>query len=144
MEIDKLNTEIKTYNKDLNFIWFRACSIVIPKFWVKGIVSGIEPYGIFIKIDEDYSGLIHISEISNRFVRNISDYVEQNEIINVKILDIDVSTNHMNLSIKDIPYRIQNRRKRRKIIETKLGFKTLDYKLPFWIKENIENYKKNS
>lgn len=111
---------------------------------VKGIVSGIEPYGIFIKIDEDYSGLIHISEISNRFVRNISDYVEQNEIINVKILDIDVSTNHMNLSIKDIPYRIQNRRKRKKIIETKLGFKTLDYKLPFWIKENIENYKKNS
>ena len=53
---------------------------------VKGVVSGIESYGVFVKIDEDYSGLIHISEISNRFVRNISDYVKQNEIINVKIL----------------------------------------------------------
>lgn len=111
---------------------------------VKGVVSGIESYGVFVKIDEDYSGLIHISEISNRFVRNISDYIKQNEIINVKILDIDKSTNHMNLSIKDIPYRIQNYKKRKKIIETKLGFKTLAYKLPFWIKENIENYKKIS
>ena len=109
---------------------------------VKVVVSGIEPYGIFVKIDEDYSGLIHISEISNRFVRNISDYVKQNEIINAKILDIDSNTNHMNLSIKDIPYRIQNCKKRKKIIETKLGFKTLAYKLPFWINENIENYKK--
>lgn len=111
---------------------------------VKGIVSGIEPYGVFVKINEDYSGLIHISEISNKFVKNISDYVKQNEIINVKILDIDYNTNHMNLSIKDIPYRSQNCRKRKKIIETKLGFKTLAYKLPFWIKENIENYKKIS
>lgn len=111
---------------------------------VKGVVSGIETYGIFVKIDDDYSGLVHISEISNRFVRNISDYVKQNEIINVKILDIDNSTNHMNLSIKNVPYKIQNYKKRKKIIETKLGFKTLAYKLPFWIKDNIENYKKIS
>ena len=33
---------------------------------VKGVVSGIEPYGIFVKVDSDYSGLIHISEISKK------------------------------------------------------------------------------
>lgn len=111
---------------------------------VKGVVSGIEPYGIFVKIDDDYSGLIHISEISNRFVRDVNDYVKQGEIIRVKILDIDDKVNHMNLSIKDVSYRIQNSKKRRKIVETRLGFKTLKYKLPIWIKENIENYKEIS
>lgn len=111
---------------------------------IRGVVSGIEPYGIFVKIDDDYSGLIHISEISSRFVRNVGDYVKQGEVIKAKILDIDESTNHMNLSIKDIPYKTQNGRIKKKIVETKLGFKTLEYKLPIWIKENIENYKKIS
>ena len=110
---------------------------------IRGVVSGIEPYGIFIKIDEDYSGLIHISEISNRFVRNINHYVKPGEVIKVKIIDIDDQSNHMNLSIKNIPYKIQDKKRRAKIIETKLGFKTLRYKLPIWIEENIENYKKN-
>ena len=68
---------------------------------IRGVVSGIEPYGIFIKIDEDYSGLIHISEISNRFVRNINNYVKPGEVIKVKIIDIDDQSNHMNLSIKN-------------------------------------------
>ena len=34
---------------------------------VKGEVTGIEPYGIFIKINDDIDGLIHISEIANKF-----------------------------------------------------------------------------
>lgn len=109
---------------------------------IKGVVSGIEPYGIFVKIDDDYSGLIHISEISSKFVRNVGDYVKQGEVIKIKILDIDENNNHMNLSIKNVPYKIQNNKKRKKILETRLGFKTLEYKLPIWIKENIENYKK--
>lgn len=108
---------------------------------VKGIVSGIEPYGVFVKIDDDYCGLIHISEISNRFVKNISDYVKLNEIINVKVLDIDEDNCQLMLSIKDVPYKMKSKYKRRKIVETKLGFKTLAYKLPYWIEENIKNNK---
>lgn len=110
---------------------------------VRGLVSGIEPYGVFVKIDEDYSGLIHISEVSNRFVQNISDYVKLNEIIKVKILSIDEKNNQLTLSIKDIPYKLHNNGKKRKIIETKQGFKTLAYKLPFWIEENVKNHKKH-
>ena len=109
---------------------------------IRGIVSGVEPYGVFVKIDDDYSGLIHISEISNKFVKNISDYVKINEMINVKILSIDDSSNHLTLSIKDINYKLNNNRRKRKIVETKLGFRTLEYKLPFWIEENIKNHKK--
>ena len=49
-------------------------------------VSGIEPYGIFVSVDKKYSGLIHISEISNEFVRNINDYVKLEEQIYCKII----------------------------------------------------------
>ena len=43
---------------------------------VKGTVNGIETYGAFINFDEYYSGLIHISEISDNFVKNINDFIK--------------------------------------------------------------------
>ena len=111
---------------------------------VKGTVSGIEPYGIFVKIDDDYSGLIHISQVSSKFVRNVNDYAKINETIKAEIVSIDEASNHMTLSIKNIAYKIGSSGTRNKIIETKQGFRTLAYKLPYWIQENIENCKKNS
>lgn len=108
---------------------------------IKGTVSGIEPYGIFIHIDEYYNGLIHISEVSKRFVRNPAYFVNIGEIINVQILEINEQQHQMRLSIKNISYRDQPKKRRRQIVETKSGFRTLAYKLPFWIDENIKNAK---
>ena len=73
---------------------------------VKGVVSGIEPYGIFVNFDEYYSGLIHISEISNGFVRNPNKFVELGETIYVEILDVDEDECHLKLSIKNIQYKV--------------------------------------
>ncbi|NLM62740.1 MAG: S1 RNA-binding domain-containing protein [Mollicutes bacterium] len=104
---------------------------------VKGAVTGIESYGIFVSLDEFYSGLIHISEISHDYVKNINDYVNIGDIIYVEILDVDEKLAQLKLSIKNINYKGTNNFKKRKIKETKSGFKTLKEKLPFWIKENI-------
>ena len=105
---------------------------------IKGTVSGIEPYGIFVNIDEYYTGLIHISEVSTGFVRDPAHFANVGETINVQILDIDEKECQMKLSIKNISYRDRAKRRRRQIIETKSGFKTLAYKLPFWIDENLK------
>lgn len=99
---------------------------------VAGIVTGIEKYGIFVSIDKNYSGLIHISEISENFVREINDYVSLDEKINVKIMEIDQEKKLMKLSIKNIDYRM-NKKKKSSIIETKHGFSTLKKMLPVWI-----------
>ncbi len=56
---------------------------------VTGCVTGIESYGIFIGLDDYYSGLIHISEISNGFVKNIKFYLKNGETKRVKVLDVD-------------------------------------------------------
>ena len=109
---------------------------------VDGIVTGITSYGIFVSLDEYYSGLIHISEISHNFVKNIHDYVNIGDTIYVKIIGIDDDQGHLNLSIKNINYKIKKHPKRKTIKETTLGFKTLQYKLQIWIKESLKKIEK--
>ena len=99
---------------------------------VTGCVTGIEKYGIFVSLDNYYSGLVHISEISDSFVRNINDYVNIGESINVKILDVNENDFHLKLSIKNIDYRI-NKKKRANIVEVGSGFNCLKDKLDDWI-----------
>ena len=101
---------------------------------VEGLVTGITEYGIFVSLDEYYSGLIHISEISDDFVRDINHFVKVGETIKVRIIEVDDSECHVKLSIKNLNYRI-NRKKRTKIEETGTGFGILKNALDGWIKE---------
>ena len=110
---------------------------------VKGTITGIEDYGAFVSLDEYYSGLIHISEISHGFVKNIEDFVKIGDIIYVEVMDVDEDLCRLKLSIKNINYKRSNIR-RKKIRETSLGFRTLAYKLPFWIEESLKKIKNTS
>ena len=101
---------------------------------VTGCVTGIEKYGVFVSLDEYYSGLIHISEISENFVRNIHDYVKIGETIKARVLDETPKEHHVKLSIKNLDYRIMSK-KNQKIKETSTGFKTLGNNLNKWIEE---------
>ena len=105
---------------------------------IEAKVTGVETYGIFVSLDEYYSGLIHISEVSHNFVKDIHDYVKIGDTINVEVIGVDSENFHLNLSIKNINYKQKPVAKRKKIIETPLGFKTLSYKLPIWIEENLK------
>lgn len=101
---------------------------------VNGVVTGIEKYGIFVKLNEEYYGLIHISQIIDGFVKNINDYATIGENIFVEILEIDHSTKKCILSIKDINYKIN---RQEKIKESIRGFSPLKHHLPIWIEEKI-------
>lgn len=105
---------------------------------IKGKVIGISSYGIFVKIDEKYNGLIHISEISENYVRNISDYVQVGESIMVKVIGIDEENNHIKLSIKDIDYDLGEDRSI--LFARKSGFTILKEHLPIWISEKKKEY----
>lgn len=111
---------------------------------IKGTITGIEPYGAFVSFDEFYSGLIHISEISHGFVKDIHDFVHIGDIIYTEILDVDDEDYQLRLSIKNIAYKNSRKYsgKQKKIIETKHGFKTLEYNLPYWIQENLKKQEK--
>ena len=103
---------------------------------VTGYVTGIEKYGIFVNIDEKHNGLIHISEITSSYVKNIHDYVKIGEMIKARVLEDD-KLGQVKLSIKDLDYRI-SRKKSSKIEETNSGFSTLNIMLNKWVEDKIE------
>lgn len=100
---------------------------------VKGEITAIKPYGAFVKIDNNYIGLVHISEFSDNFVRSIEDYVSVGDVIDLKILKV----NDEKLSLS---YKALHKRKKRYNIQLKAGFAPLKNQLRNW----IQNYfKKN-
>ncbi len=103
---------------------------------VEGLVTGTTDYGIFVSLDEYYSGLIHISEISDAYVKDVNNFVNVGETIRVRVLDSDDESFHVKLSIKNLNYRIN--RKKVKILETGTGFELLKSNLNNWITERIQ------
>ena len=105
---------------------------------VKGEVTGIEPYGIFVKIDDSHSGLIHISEITDNYVKNINSFVNVGDVIFAKIIDVDDDSSNLRLSIKGLNYKENNRTGN--IRETVRGFSPLQENLPKWTDEALRSF----
>ena len=55
---------------------------------VSGTITGIRDYGAFVQV-EDYCGLIHISEFSDGYVKDIKAIVNVGDVVNVEILEVD-------------------------------------------------------
>lgn len=105
---------------------------------IKVTVTGVQKYGAFVNtLDEEYEGLIHISEISYGFVKNVNDYLKVGDEIFAEVIDIDDNDNHLKLSIKDIDYKKDGARLKR-MAETKSGFTPLKDNLDIWINKKIK------
>ncbi len=111
---------------------------------VRATVTGIESYGVFVSCDDYYSGLIHISEVSHGYVKNINDFVKIGDIIFAEILEVDEEMGQLKLSIKNINFKQKKFYRKKRLKETRLGFKTLDYFLPIWIEEGLKRIEKSS
>ena len=66
---------------------------------VEGKVTGVMPFGAFVSLPDNKSGLVHISEITKEYVKDIKDYIKQGDEVKVKVLDID-KNGKINLSIR--------------------------------------------
>ncbi len=113
---------------------------------VNGRVTGIEDYGIFVSLENGTTGLIHISEISSSFVKNVEDYARLNGTISAKVLDYDEKMDKLKLSLRAL-----NDEKKKsnieEIVETKSGFSGLEKALDKWIvdkEDEICKKQKNS
>ena len=107
---------------------------------VDGKITGIQNYGIFVNINNEYNGLIHISQVSNSFVKNKNDYVKVNDVIKVKIINIDDKNKRLKLSIKDLNYKNDSIKFED---SNKNGFKSLQKQLNPWIKEKLAEINKD-
>jgi general stress protein 13 len=101
---------------------------------VRGKVTGIQPYGVFVKLNDNTNGLIHISELTDSYVKDVNDYVKLGQIVRVKVLELDESTNNAKLSLKQAQnyyskFQEKRRLKKRCIEETPSGFNNLEQML---------------
>lgn len=67
---------------------------------VPGLVTNITNFGCFVNIGVKQDGLIHISELANKFIKDPNEAVKLQQAIKVKIIDVDVARNRINLSKK--------------------------------------------
>ena len=66
---------------------------------VEGTVTGITNFGAFVELPEGKTGLIHISEVADEYVRDVHDFLQEDQKIQVKVLSIDAK-GKIGLSIK--------------------------------------------
>ena len=66
-----------------------------------GIVNNITNFGAFVDIGIKESGLVHISQLANRFVKNPTDVVSLNQKVMVKVMDVDLGRKRIQLSMKE-------------------------------------------
>ena len=101
---------------------------------VSGTITGIKDYGAFVQVEE-YCGLIHISEFSDGFVKNINEIVTIGDVVNVEILEIDKEGKKLKLSYKSanvLPSKLLE------YVHIYKGFNALELKLNDWINEAYE------
>ena len=69
-------------------------------------VETVTDYGAYVKLDEyDKKGLLHISEISSSWIRNIRDFVREGQKIVLKVLRVDIEKGHVDLSLRRVTKR---------------------------------------
>lgn len=74
---------------------------VKPGMKLPGIVTNITAFGVFVDIGVHQDGLVHISELSNRYVKNPAHVVRVHQPVSVTVLEVDLTRKRISLSMKD-------------------------------------------
>lgn len=106
-----------------------------------GKVTGIQPYGAFVALDDKTQGLVHISEVTYGFVKDINDYISVGEEVQVQVLEVDEAAGKISLSIRALQEAPERKKddNPRKSLQARVnerdseGFNSLKEKLQDWI-----------
>lgn len=87
--------ELFTFDKDI-----RSINDLSEGMILDGIVTNITAFGAFVDVGVHQDGLVHLSQMADRFIRDPNEVVRINQHIKVKVLQLDVARKRINLSIK--------------------------------------------
>ncbi|MBO7289720.1 MAG: RNA-binding transcriptional accessory protein [Clostridia bacterium] len=73
-----------------------------PGMIMTGTVRNVIDFGAFVDIGVHQDGLVHISQISNKFVKHPTDVLSVGDIVKVKVIDVDTKKGRISLSMKDV------------------------------------------
>ena len=110
-----------------------------------GKVNQIRPYALFLSFEGGVNGLLHISELSDGYIRDIEKFGSIGDEIKVKVLSIDSSNGFLRVSYKAIPeeerYSTHDSSSRSIPQFDEADFTDLEEKLPEWINATLEKAK---
>jgi len=105
---------------------------------VEGVVTGITKFGAFVELPGGITGLIHISEVADTYVKDVNEFLKEKQQVKVKVINIDPS-GKIGLSIKQLTSGPKKRdmARGRKPREKDLSFED---KLARFLKESDERH----
>lgn len=113
---------------------FEIGSLIIGK------VTGVKPYALFLQFEDNKCGLLHISEISDSFIRDIERFGSVGDEMKVKIIDVDKTNGFLRVSLKQVPkedYYNTHSDEKTIPVATEEEFSELKKKIPEWISETL-------
>ena len=97
LDRERISLSLKATQEDP---WQRFARTHVPGQIVKGKVTKIVQFGVFISVEDGIEGLVHISELANRHVENPETVVKPGETVFVKVIDVDLDRRRISLSLK--------------------------------------------
>ncbi|MDX2458794.1 MAG: Tex family protein [Gammaproteobacteria bacterium] len=76
---------------------------VTPGMVLTGVVTNVTAFGAFVDIGVHQDGLVHISQLANRFITDPNTVVQVNQQVKVTVLDVDIPRKRISLSMKAVP-----------------------------------------
>jgi len=71
-----------------------------PGMELPGIVTNITKFGAFVDVGVKQDGLVHISQLADRFIKDPNDIVKIHQHVKVRVLEVDLARNRIQLSMK--------------------------------------------
>ncbi len=112
---------------------------------VIGTVKNVKPYALFLSFEDGSEGLLHISEISDSYIRDIEKYGSVGDKLKVKVLSKDETNGFLRVSLKRVPpqeaFSTHSNSKRKAPEVGEEDFKILEENLPKWIESTLKKAK---
>jgi uncharacterized protein len=102
-ELDKPGLDPRGSAQPFEFAAVRSLEDLAPGMVLPGIVTNITNFGIFVDIGVKASGLVHISQMADRFIRNPADVIKLRQTVRVRVLEVDLERQRVALSMRGLP-----------------------------------------
>lgn len=90
----------------------KEMSDLTPGMTLEGTVTNVTNFGAFVDIGVRQDGLVHLSQMSNRFIRDPREAVKVGDVVQVKVISVEPETKRIGLSMKALLPALQRRRKK--------------------------------
>lgn len=110
---------------------------------VEGVVTGITNFGAFVELPENKVGLIHISEISNVYVKDVHDFLQPKDKVKVKVISVDPK-GKIGLSIKQLEAAANNNTAAPRMMSSRVDTHTAKFAKPVTFEDKLSKFMKDS